>query len=224
MSTLKVNEIEDYDAGTVTIKNNTIIDGSNNLNVGGATTLSGAVVCSNTLTATSAASAFGAVTAAGLVTPNAGVTMGSSQTLNMNGGAISNCGVGVMDSAVITGTLTVGGVNLAQYLKAFGHYEVATPGTDAGTVAPVTGSLNVGSAAYEFDDADRSVFSVPFSSALDDANYVVIPVFSTTYTSWYRTLITNKADSGFDVEFLSDGATAMSDTPYLHLHFAVLHL
>ena len=225
MSTLKVNEIEDYSGNTVTIKDNTVIEGAGsatkNLTVSGTTALNGAVTCSGAISAASAtvsgtATAATVVATSAMTTPaiTATTSIASSGTLTATG----NCTIG--------GTLTVGGLSITQYLKAFGQYAVSDPTTDvAGSLAPTNGDLNLANGTYDYDSGNnKATFSAVFATALPSGDYLVIPYIATDYAALFRTRVNNQTTSGFDVEIVYTAGTNPTNSQFFNLHLAVLAL
>lgn len=218
MSTLKVNDIEDYSGNTVTIKDNTVIQGANSaaktLTVSGTSALVGNVTCSNAISASSA-TVSGSATAANVVATTAMTTPAlTTGTLTASG----NC--------TVAGTLAVGGSPIVQYFKAFGQYNVSDPTTDVnGSLAPAAGDLNLDNGTYDYDSGNnKATFSVVFSSSMANANYVVIPYVATDYAALFRTRVTNQGTEGFSVEIVYTSGTNPTSSQFFNLHVAVIGL
>ena len=235
MSTLKVNEIEDFSGNTVTIKDNTVIEGANNaannLTVSGTATVDGNLTSNATVkgAAVTVANAqntpgtltAGTVSASTTVTTPTLVVSGNSANSIQTAGGLSVTGTGTF------GSLTVGGSSLVQYLKAFGVFTVADPTTDkSGNMAPDSGSLNFASTGtYDYDAAnDKMTFTCVFSSALQNANYLVLPYIGTEYAALMRSKVTSLATTQFIVEIIYTNGTAPTNSQEFQLHVAVLQI
>lgn len=235
MSTLKVNEIEDYSGNTVTIKDNTVIEGANNaaknLTVSGTATVEGnltsnATVKGASVTVANAQGTAGTLTAGTvaasttIVSPSVVISSNAGNSIQTPGG-INVTGSGTF------GSLTVGGLALVQYLKAFGVFTIADPTTDkSGNMAPDTGSLNLASTGtYDYDSAnDKMTFTCVFSSALQNANYLVLPFVGTEYAALFRTKVTTLSTTQFVVEIIYTNGTAPTNSQEFQLHVAVLQI
>ena len=93
-------------------------------------------------------------------------------------------------------------------------------------MAPDTGSLNFASTGtYDYDSAnDKMTFTCVFSSALQNANYLVLPFVGTEYGALFRTKVTTLSQTQFVVEITYTNGTAPTNSQEFQLHVAVLQI
>ncbi|MEE2887519.1 MAG: hypothetical protein VX951_08815 [Planctomycetota bacterium] len=225
MSKLKVNEIEDNTGGSVRLASNVNVEGDNsaakNLTVSGTSSLTGNVACSGNLTASSGTTTLGTTNCGALTSLATICTSMTTQTLSAADASLSgNLTVSgsstvqslAAQSLVLNGqTIDPGLLNI---LKAAGSYTVTDASADVGTLAP-SSFLGLADGSYDADPAnDEATFTVAFTAALANTNYVPILTLSTTYAGATHLQILNIATTGFDVKIHTTGTDPTSSDTF----------
>tara|TARA_Y100001972_G_scaffold114437_1_gene150069 strand:+ start:268 stop:636 length:369 start_codon:yes stop_codon:yes gene_type:complete len=114
--------------------------------------------------------------------------------------------------------VTINGVavdtGLINTIKAAGSYSVSNATADVATLGPL-GVLNLANGSYDADPAnDEATFTVAFTAALANTNYVPILTLSTSYAGATHLQILNVATTGFDVKIHTTGTDPTSSDTF----------